>query len=218
VEGSTKLMVARSNDSGATWEDHDAAPLVDDTFQFPIASVDQAGVVYVVYANGNFDKTNNYQTDRFPNIPTIMLIHSSDHGVSWSKPMAVSTPGVPAVFPWIAAGAPGRVAIAFYEGQLPAPLVAPNAWRVAMAMSTTADTDAPKLARGFVTADPTHVGQICVVGSACGPQDRSLLDFFEVRLKDDGTPVVAYTADADVKMATVKVLFAQMSEGTKLTG
>jgi hypothetical protein len=209
-------MVARSNDGGATWEDHDAAPLVDDTFQFPIASVDQAGAIYVVYANGNFDKTDNYLADRLPNIPTIMMIHSTDRGVTWSKPITVSKPGVPAVFPWIAAGAPGRVAIAFYEGEFPVPMVAPNNWRVSMVLSTTADKDAPALARNFVTPGPTHVGQVCVVGSGCGPQDRSLLDFFELRLMDDGTPVLAYTADADIKMETVKVFFASMTDGTKL--
>ncbi|MFA5860563.1 MAG: hypothetical protein WDA16_02600 [Candidatus Thermoplasmatota archaeon] len=216
VNGSTKLQVARSNDNARTWEDIDAATLVDDTFQFPISAVDSAGTVYVVYANGNFDKTGDYQADRFPNIPSIMMIHSTDHGATWSKPVQLSLPGVPAVFPWIAAGAPGRIVAAFYEGAAPTPMASPNQWHVAVVESTTADQDAPKLARAFVTAEPNHVGQICVVGSACGPQDRSLLDFFEVRIKPDGFPVLAYVGDAEVKMATVKVYAASVTDGTNL--
>jgi hypothetical protein len=211
VNGSTHLRVATSSDEGKTWVDHDAAPLTDDTFQFPIAAVDAAGTAYVVYANGNFAQTGNYQGDRLPNTPSVMLIASRDHGVTWSKPIQLSAPGVPAVFPWIAAGAPGRIAVAFYEGALPAPMASPNQWHVTMVESTTADQPQPKLARAYVTSQPNHVGQICVVGAACGPQDRSLLDFFEVRLMPDGRPVLAYTGDANLKMETVNVYAAVAS-------
>lgn len=216
VNGSTKLQVARSHDRGQTWEDLPAATLSDDTFQFPIAAVDSSGTAYVVYANGNFDKTGDYLGDRLPNIPSVLLIHSTDHGLTWSKPVQLSLPGVPAVFPWIAAGASGRIVAAFYEGAQPTPMASPNQWRVAVVESTTADQETPKLARAFVTAEPNHVGQICVVGSGCGPQDRSLLDFFEVRIKPDGLPVLAYVGDAELKMATVKVYAAAITDGTNL--
>lgn len=215
-ETGDRLVVARSMDGGATWEDVDAAKLVDDTFQFPIAAVDQAGTLYVVYANGNFGETKNYLVDRLPNVPTIQMIVSKDHGATWSEPKQVSATGRPAVFPWLVAGAPGRVAVAYYQAQQPLPLVAPNVWTPNVAMSTTADADEPQWAVGVASKGPSHVGQICVVGSACGPQDRSLLDFFEIRALPDGTPVLAFVQDGDVRRATIKVVATVMEEGTKL--
>jgi hypothetical protein len=95
--------------------------------------------------------------------------------------------------------------------------VAPNVWHVKVVMSTTADLEKPVFKGAYVTDTPNHVGHICVVGSACFPaQDRSLLDFFEIRLLPDGSPVLAFVGDGDVRLETVKVYATRMTEGTSL--
>jgi len=149
----------------------------------------------------------------------VWLSSSTDHGVTWSKPVQISPKGVPAIFPWAVAGAPGRLAVAWYEGTTPTPSDrAPNVWHVAVAESTTADKDAPKFGEGFVSSDPNHVGPICTEGGLCTltGNDRSLLDFFEIRLLPDGSPVLAFVGDADVHMATVKIYATRMTGGTTL--
>lgn len=213
-----KLKVATSKDGGVTWHDHDVAPTPTDTYQFPIAAVDNAGTVYVVFASSGLDPTGQYSVDRLANTPSIYLVVGTDHGHNWTKPVAISKPGVPAVFPWIVAGDAGRVAVVWYEGTLPAPLAAYNEWHAVLAMSTTADLAKPVFKSAPLTSEPNHVGQICVVGSGClsPAQDRSLLDFFEVRLLPDGSPVVAFVKDNDVKGLTVKVMVTRMTDGTKL--
>ncbi|HEX2021304.1 MAG TPA: sialidase family protein [Candidatus Thermoplasmatota archaeon] len=214
------VTVSRTRD-GATWETLVVAKGVGRTYVFPVAAVDRAGTVYVVWAQDVFlpgaDPTGFLLQGPIA-IPRVFYAFSMDHGETWSEPAPVSPEGVPAVFPWIAAGGPGGIAVAWYEGTTPTPSGRlPNLWHAAVAMSTTADAPGATFARSFV-GDFNHVGPICTEGLFCSltAADRSLLDFFEVRLLPDGSPVVAFAGDADVRTATVKVFASVMTEGTKL--
>ncbi|HEV8359823.1 MAG TPA: sialidase family protein [Candidatus Thermoplasmatota archaeon] len=214
------IDVARSADGGATWEDVHATPVPQRPFIFPIAAVDEAGTVYVAYSSGEPGPTGTGEpVDRNLAIPSVFLITSADHGATWSAPRLLSTEGVPAVMPWIAAGAPGRVAVAWYEAAQPWPSGRlPNLWRVVAAMSATADRGDGQFKAALVTPEPIHVGGLCADGGACALSggDRSMLDFFELRLLPDGSPVLAFAGDADVPRATVKVFASVMTDGTRL--
>jgi hypothetical protein len=146
---------------------------------------------------------------------------SRDGGETFSEPRLLSDPARPAVFPWIAAGDAGRIAVSWYDAVAPTPSDrTPNVWNVAVAMSVTADQPEPVFETAFATPQPLHVGSICTSGLFCSltAGDRSLLDFFELRLLPDGSPILAFAGDDDAKMATVKVFTTRMTEGTKLRG
>lgn len=217
-----ELYVARSEDRGATWSDVKVRDINGRPYIFPISAFDANGTGYLVWSE---DPTAPQaaapivEPSRIIGIPSVFLSVSHDKGLTWSEPAMLSTPGVPALFPWIAAGKAGRVAIAWYEGQQPTPANRlPNMFDVKLAMSTTADMDAPEWVVAQVNGAPVHVGSFCTEGSACSLTggDRSMLDFFEVRLTPEGKPVLAWTADDTVKMQRTKVFASVMETGTLL--
>ncbi|HUR68182.1 MAG TPA: sialidase family protein [Candidatus Thermoplasmatota archaeon] len=217
-----ELYVARSDDRGATWTDSKIRDVAGRPFIFPITAFDAGGTAYLVWSedpNAPDADAVVLEGGRVVSIPTVFMIVSHDKGVTWGEPVALSTPGVPALLPWIAAGGPGRVAIAWYEGQQPAPANRlPNLFDVKVAVSTSADAAQPEFAVSQANADPVHVGSFCTEGSACSllGGDRSMLDFFEIRLTPEGAPVLAWTGDDTVKMQRVKVFATVMDTGTLL--
>lgn len=217
-----KLLVARSEDHGETWKDAEVGPVNGRPFIFPIAAFDAAGTAYFVWSEDRDAPQQNaviLEGGRVVSIPTVYLSASGDKGLTWSEPIALSTPGVPAIFPWISAGDAGRVVVAWYEGRQPIPSNRlPNVFDVKVAMSTTADQAEPVFVVAQANEEPVHVGSFCTEGLACSLSggDRSLLDFFEVRILPDGAPVVAWAADDTAKMARVKVFTTRMDTGTPL--
>lgn len=223
------LHVLKSLDRGATWTKttlREGIPVFG-LYIFPVAAVDAAGNVYVVWAE---DPDNpvpapdlpygyGFAVPRTAARPHVYLSVSRDGGATFSEPRLLSSGDRPAVFPWIAAGAEGRVVVAWYDAVLPNPSDrTPNAWNVAVAMSTTADAAEPVFETAFATPRPLHLGSICTSGLFCSltAGDRSLLDFFEVNILPDGSPVLAFVGDHPVKMGMVKVYATRMTEGTPL--
>jgi hypothetical protein len=110
-----------------------------------------------------------------------------------------AAPGVHfAVMPWIAAGDPGRVDLAYYGTTHPtgggfSPDAAAATWHLHMAQTldggtTWTDTQASET--------PMHVQSICFLGISCtGMGDRNLLDFFEVKPDPQGRAVIVFTDD-----------------------
>lgn len=208
-----EVRVARSLDGGATWNDSTVAALEGAPMIFPVAALDAAGTLYVVWADGG-PALPSWHTA----MPSVWLAASQDAGATWTAPRQLSTSGVPALFPWVDAGAPGRVVVAWYEATDPLPLGAPNTWHVAAAVSTTADLAEPVWKGARVTPEPIHVGNICPGGGGCTRpvEDRSLLDFFEVRILPEGGIVLAFAGDGDLRAATTHVYATRMIEGTPL--
>jgi len=175
--------VARSLDDGLTWE---TIPVAEDikTQQWsdPAVAVDVAGNVYVTFV----DKVGQ-----------IWLAHSSDEGATYNAPTLVSPPGVTAHIPTIAAGATGKVAIAYPGTQdlidgydSPDDDQAAARWNAYIVSldDALADTPTAHVLRATDPSDP-------LVRGPCGP-DRcpAMTDFIDIVIGPDGT---AYAAFAD---------------------
>jgi hypothetical protein len=213
------VMLARSADEGTTWEllPLGVAPATASqgsnggSHIFPVAAVDDAGTVYVVWS---VDEPAAAPLNEIT-FPVVRFAASKDGGHTWSAPRQLSTEGRTAIFPWIAAGAPGRVAVGWYENRNGMPSdAAPDLWDVVLQESTTADAAEPTFLGGPVTAAPIHVG---ILGTE-GPYrfaDRTLLDFFEVAIRADGQPILTWVEDGS-EPRTVEVHAAGVADGTPL--
>lgn len=163
--------VAVSKDGGASFDvvevpGTESAHLPDDQEgelggAFTVVQHDTAGNVYLVWEAA----TKNGRR--------VMLQTSADQGATWSAPAFVSSLAAgEQIFPWIVAGEPGRVAVAWYEltGEGPR-------WDARLAFSDTA-----------LDAVPSSI--ITTLNSAPvleGGYDRSVVgDFFEIAMGPDG--------------------------------
>ena len=119
-----RILVARSFDGGATFSISARLPLLRNlptilapgavrVFTFPALAVDpERGTVYVTWAQARATRQNHGTS-----VPAdIVLSRSTDHGRTWSQPIALndSTTG-DRFLPAIAALAGGRVVILFYD-------------------------------------------------------------------------------------------------------
>lgn len=238
------VRIARSTDEGATWTTLAVTSEERDLrfrngyaiTKFPVAAVDEAGTVYVVWAT---DAPVAGPADaKALGLPRSYLAVSHDRGESWSSPIPLSPEGRASIYPWIVAGKPGRVAVAWYENEHGVPNEnAPDAWNVVLVESVTADTEAPTFAGGPANAEPIHLGAICTDGGACDRfcpalgecvptrlcytflcvgRDRSMLDFFEVAVRSDGHPVVVWAADPDPADPAMRVFLGGVQSGTPI--
>ncbi len=114
VDGETKILVAMSDNDGLTW----TVNVIDGEYSAddgdPSVAVDEANNVYATW-------TDNQH---------VWLTVSKDHATTWSSPVDVVAPSVTATYLGVvAAGAQGRVAVAYvgstipkgYEGKPPGP-------------------------------------------------------------------------------------------------
>jgi hypothetical protein len=182
------LYLARSSD-GIVWTNQLAyqAPIgFDIGGLFPVIAVDAADDLFVTFSER--------QAPFGPSV--IKLVSSSDHGVTWSKAVSVSTAGQSAVLPWITAGKRGQVDIV-WAATTKASTNDPTAdWYMYMAQSQTA-----LAGTGFrtvrMTPQPIRYGTVCLSGIGCSTSfddGRILLDFTSI---DYDTACRAYVAYAN---------------------
>lgn len=144
----------------------------------------------------------------------VYLAVSTDSGVTWSpKSLRVSPPTiVSSTFPHIAAGDPGRIAVAYLGSTdahlLETPDIDDNPWNgnphtapegvtYHLYVSTTLDGLNPNATWNTVrvSADPVQRGSICISSGDCrniGGSNRNLLDFNDLTLGPDGRLYIAY--------------------------
>lgn len=199
--------VLRSRDGGASWE----AIVVHDSNGTPTGGVfstlalDTEGGLYLVW------------TEQVDGVSRILLSHSEDQATTWSDAVVASDPGLTAVMPWVVAGAPGRVAVAYYgtTGEYPVSddADADAEWFPHVTFLGDARDAATARTTVALQAEPNHVGPICTGGTGCDPQYRLLGDFFEADLMKDGRVAVVYVDDHD-EPRTNKVVV--QSEGSLL--
>src|SRR5438094_385927 len=157
----------------------------------------------------------------------IYMAVSTDHGAHWGAPVRVTaaTPTLQTnLFPWIAAGDPGRVDIVWYGtptlGSCPSQPCGSSGiqahWSVMMAQSlNTVVNGAPNARPSFTTSQVSevsnHFGAICTMGLGCTTGgDRGLLDFLSVTvgLKGEANVVWADAVNSNFSGGTSSALIA----------
>lgn len=238
--------MSKSTDGGTTWQTFPMFVADTSNGKSPTLSnfwtsfvIDNAGNYYALM-DGSFDD-NNVATNPYH----VYLLTSTDHGMTWSKPVVVDREGDGKgthVLSDLAVSAPGEADIVFYgttatgepngvcgdfAAQGPCPnneglplFSAPNppAWRVSMAQTLNALSAAPTFTQTPVTSEVTHFGEICTNGLVCGSSDRSLLDYISVALDCNGSAHVAFAANPTETSTSgpVSVREADQSGGTAL--
>jgi hypothetical protein len=227
------VHVYTSTDQGAAWTGHTVgalsrlSPVEPNGYasDFPVIAVDSAGTAYLVYS-GPLALPAPVPSSVTPpeevNLYGIYLQVSHDGGEHWSGPRLVSATDKDARFPWVAAGKPGRVAIAWYENVLGNPgETVPDAWNVRLWESVTADAATPAAKTVTLTSSPNHVGSVCTSGTGCAASDRSLLDYFEIAITAEGQPVAVWSSSAlgtgvGVAVKGTDIHFGGLAAGTPL--
>ncbi|HWG91650.1 MAG TPA: sialidase family protein [Candidatus Thermoplasmatota archaeon] len=161
-----------------------------------VGAADDAGNVYVAWGENLEDETR------------IFMAASKDDGKTWNAPVRVDdgTNGS-RVFPAIAAGADGKVAIAYYETATPGhpyEVGEEAVWNVTLAWTANATDEAPVFERATLSKAPARVGAICPNGAGCD-SDREFLDYFALKRIPDGRVGAVWTSTEDVKGKTVNV-------------
>ncbi|HEX9968723.1 MAG TPA: hypothetical protein VGB03_01185, partial [Acidimicrobiales bacterium] len=150
---------------------------------FPVKVADDGtpnGTVYVAYSNDH----------------DIFLVHSTDRGETWSRPVRVSdgTETKTSVFPWLETGpTPGSVGIAWYGTANAANNDNAN-WKVFYAQSFNATAESPTFRQVTVSDHFIHGSNISE-GGLTGTANRNLIDYFQVSFDPTGAAVIAYTDD-----------------------
>lgn len=174
-----------SEDGGATFERRDVPDAESWARSMAEPAVDAAGNVYIPYANE----------------AGVFVASTPDLGATWREPIQVADNGTN-VWPWVVAGAQGKVAVVWYHADDPAgPADAGGDWFVDSAIVTGADGDAPEVFTARV-AGPIFQGTMCQSGTTCQADvskegDRRLGDFFEAAIDADGRLHVVFSVALD---------------------
>jgi hypothetical protein len=162
---------------------------------WPAIDVDVDGNVYVVW-----DETGGGERQA-----GVWYSFSTDGARTWATPTRVDSNDHTDLWPWIAVGAPGRVAIAWMENDHKLPGNDPeqasfnDPWNVFVAQSLTGlgcgGTAAPAFRIARATPQPFHTGTVCTGGTICQAQlvDRRLGDYFTIDIDWSGRLVAAYS-------------------------
>ena len=191
---------------------------------FVTVAEDTAGNFYAAFASQQ-STIENYQGNPtlVPSGPYEVYVASSRDGLHWSDPVKVSQTGSNA-FAWITAGAPGRVAVAWYSADkthetplsqgfsqdlLNQQLANPDPhgylfdelyhaeFNIDVAVSSDALSSSPSYGVTTASEHPVKYGPICTQGTLCEVTqgDRSLGDFMEVNHDARGALVLSYVDD-----------------------
>lgn len=212
--GGYGTQVAVSTDGGDSWnvvKSSTTKGKVDN--DFVVIANDAAGTLYQTWSELQDGSFNVY------------LSVSTDQATTWSAPRALAGPenvGTE-VFPWIAAGDAGKVAVVWYGAAETAATTddVKGDWFVYMAASEHADDPAGAWTVALVSDKPMHKGDICTRGTDCVLKrpinqggNRNLADFFEVAIDQKGRAVTTWADDYE-SAATLRAwtAFGRQSEG-----
>jgi hypothetical protein len=200
------VWLARSTDGGKTWivKQVFAAPTGTNLSNiFPIVAVDTASNVYVVFCNG----TN------------VFLTASTNQGGTWTTPVRVNNGAASktAMGPWVSAGGPGQVNIAFWGTSDSNANSTTAQWQVFNAQSRNATAAIPTITQ--VAATPVmHVGPICNQGLACASGTRNLAEYFAPDVGLNGEALIVYPDDKNTTSPTgdARTFFVKQTGGSTL--
>lgn len=180
------------------WSDHVVATAPQDYTikNFSVGAIDTAGNVYVTWVQYKLKGRAYDSTGQ------VMLAHSTDGGTTWSKPRQLNAAAQPTViFPWITAGDPGRIAVAWYgapqadfNGRMGPDALENGTWDVTLAQSTNELSSRPSHTLTRVS-DHLVKSKGISTGGLGGSADRSLGDYLQVRVGNSGEAIVSYVDD-----------------------
>lgn len=161
---------------------------------WPAIDVDARGNVYIVW-----DETG--EGDRPAGV---YYSYSRDAGRTWADSVRVDRNNHTDLWPWLAVGDPGKVAIAWLEAskKLPdndAETPGEHGWRIVAAQTVNGLGCGTSTRSGFRTAvatrDPVHKGTICNSGTICQAQgiDRRMGDYFTIDIDETGRVWAGYS-------------------------
>ncbi|MGH3645910.1 MAG: sialidase family protein [Micromonosporaceae bacterium] len=201
LSGGTLQMAAFRNalspdvQAALTPELNPIADGVDMLSHWPAIDVDARGNVYIAWDEGGDGAR----------AAGIWYSSSTDGGRSWAAPVRVDPDDRTDIWPWIAVGSPGRVAVSWFgnDSELPdhdAEQSGPDdPWNVYVAQTLTGLGCRESTSAGFrvtqATPEPFHVGTVCQGGTICQAQlvDRRLGDYFTIDIDTTGAVVMAYS-------------------------
>lgn len=134
--------------------------------------------------------------------------YSTDGGRKWAAPTRVDTNNNTDIWPWLAVGDDGKVAVAWLgaDQELPnhdAETPGDQKWRVFISQTLNGLGCGGSSAPGFrvttATPRPVHTSTICQGGTACQAQgiDRRLGDFFTIEIDNSGHVWSGYSDTAE---------------------
>jgi hypothetical protein len=188
-----QVTVNRSVDFGQTWTrakvfSCNGSCVVGN--DFAVMTIDKQGGLYAVWSQAPADAAGNVT-----GASHIFYSYSSDEGLTWNPEQQVDhgTTDVN-VFAWVAAGNRGAIDVVWYGTKKAAGLntfesgLQTTDWFPYLSQSLNANsTSATFSSPVAVSQHPNHNGGICTNGIGCtAGGDRSLTDFFQVEVNQDG--------------------------------
>lgn len=191
-----------TRDGGASWSVGKVEGMGGDAvgLSLVVGAADAAGNVYLAWAESHEDGKDM----------AVYLAASADDGQTWSAPLRVDDGSGSKVFPAIAAGAAGKVAVAYYESDeaaYPSDVGKESAWNVTLAWTADALAPAPEWTRGTLSNATARHGPVCPDGTAC-QGNRQFLDYFALKALPDGRAASVWTSTDDVPGKVVNVFAA----------
>ncbi|HEV8359388.1 MAG TPA: sialidase family protein [Candidatus Thermoplasmatota archaeon] len=182
----SSVRVAVSENNGASWFLRTVADVPEgfDNLWAVQGAADSAGTIYVAWAA------------RAGENMTLFEAHSADEGLTWTAPRALRSAGLN-FLPWVAAHAPGHVAVGWYGGDAqgkPEEAGDDAAWFAYVAQSRDGGA-AWSVAK--VSDEPVKVGALCPKGAAC-TANRELLDYVSLAYAPDGRLHVAFVKSREL--------------------
>jgi hypothetical protein len=162
---------------------------------WPAIDVDTKGNVYMVWD----------ESGAGTRAAGIWYSYSTTAGRTWAKPTRVDPDNHTDIWPWIAVGDPGKVAIAWMGNDhalagSDAETAGPDdPWNIYVAQTQNGlgclNSTSPGFRTSRATPDPFHVGTICMGGTTCQAMliDRRLGDYFTIDIDATGAVVAAYS-------------------------
>ncbi|HUR61640.1 MAG TPA: sialidase family protein [Candidatus Thermoplasmatota archaeon] len=192
VEGKPSIFVdstahpafSVSHDGGQSWRLGFAGDLTGQQLGLGLVTgaVDDAGNVYLTW--GEASGSSNEKV-------AIYVAASRDDGATWTPKVRVDAGTGSKVFPIMAAGQPGRAAVAYYEGSKEAfPDAMDGVWNVTLAWTEDFFAANASWQHGTLEAG-VKKGPICISGTVC-QGDREFADYFDVVRMPDGRVAATY--------------------------
>ena len=179
-------------------ETNEVASGVSMLSHWPSFDIDSAGNLYMTWDESG-------QGDRAAGV---WYSYSTDAGKTWATPTRVDTNGNTDIWPWLAVGDDGKVAVAWLgaDQKLPnhdAETKGDQKWRIYISQTLNGLGCSGSASPGFrvttATPRPVHTSTICQGGTACQAQaiDRRLGDFFTIEIDNSGHVWAGYSDTAE---------------------